>query len=96
MSKSRPSATHAPMAGRAANRHGSCCGAPPGIDCSDYSKSVKDERRIEDAWWRRTEVPQPVTPADPLVDPSDCSHGCNGDCVESGSDRCNFTCHNGR
>lgn len=32
-------------------------------------------------------------PADPLVDPSDCRHGCNGDCVESGSECCNFTCH---
>ena len=28
-----------------------------------------------------------------LFDPSDCQHGCNGDCVTSGSDRCNFTCH---
>lgn len=32
-------------------------------------------------------------PADPLVDPSDCRHGCNGMCVESGSERCDFTCH---
>lgn len=23
----------------------------------------------------------------------DCRHGCNGNCYESGSDRCNFTCH---
>lgn len=23
----------------------------------------------------------------------DCEHGCNGDCRESGSDRCSFTCH---
>lgn len=26
-------------------------------------------------------------------DTSDCTHGCNGDCVMSGNDRCNFTCH---
>lgn len=32
-------------------------------------------------------------PHDPLVDPSDCRHGCNGMCVEGGSDRCDFTCH---
>lgn len=32
-------------------------------------------------------------PHDPLVDPSDCQHGCNGMCVEFGSDRCDFTCH---
>jgi hypothetical protein len=93
MSKSRPSATRAPMAGRAANRHSSCCGAPPGIDCSDYSLTVKDQRRLEGRQWRRTEVPQPAAPLDPLVDLSDCRHGCNGDCVESGSERCDFTCH---
>lgn len=28
--------------------------------------------------------------ADDLLD---CEHGCNGDCVTSGSDRCSFTCH---
>ncbi len=93
MTKSRPSVTRAPMAGRAANRHGSCCGGPPGIDCADFGKSVKDQRHLEDAWWRRTEVPQTAAPFDPLVDLSDCVHGCNGDCVESGSERCDFTCH---
>jgi hypothetical protein len=77
MSKSRSSATRAPMAVRAANR----------------GKTVKDQRHIEDVWWRRTEVPQPPTPIDPLADPSDCVHGCNGDCVESGSEKCGFTCH---
>ena len=29
----------------------------------------------------------------PLYDFSDCRHGCNGDCVESGSERCTFMCH---
>jgi hypothetical protein len=29
----------------------------------------------------------------PYWDFSDCQHGCNGDCVESGSDRCDFMCH---
>lgn len=32
-------------------------------------------------------------PHDPFIDPSDCQHGCNGACVEGGSDRCDFTCH---
>jgi hypothetical protein len=32
------------------------------------------------------------TTAEPL-DSSDCRHGCNGDCHESGSDVCTFTCH---
>lgn len=93
MSKSRPSTTRAPMAGRAANRHGSCCGAPPGIDCSDFGKTVKGQRRIEDAWWQRTEVPQPGVPTAPGEDLSDCMHGCDGGCVESGPERCDFTCH---
>ena len=33
---------------------------------------------------------------DPLIDPSDCRHGCNGDCITSGSERCDFTCHEAR
>lgn len=53
MSKSRPSTTRAPMAGRAANRHGSCCGGPPGIDCSDYGGDAHWQRRVEAREWRR-------------------------------------------
>lgn len=93
MSKSRPSATRAPMAGRAANRHGSCCGAPPGPACVDHALTGGEQRRFEDAAWRRAEVPQPAAAPDLLADLSDCRHGCNGDCVESGSERCDFTCH---
>jgi hypothetical protein len=33
-------------------------------------------------------------PPSPLDDLSDCEHGCNGDCLSPGSDRCNFGCHN--
>ncbi|WP_326642839.1 hypothetical protein OG884_05685 [Streptosporangium sp. NBC_01755] len=29
----------------------------------------------------------------PLDDPSDCRHGCNGDCLVSGSEVCSFVCH---
>lgn len=31
--------------------------------------------------------------ADPLLDTADCQHGCNGDCMQSGSDVCTFSCH---
>lgn len=29
------------------------------------------------------------------MDEPDCLHGCNGDCLTSGSDVCNFMCHAG-
>lgn len=29
----------------------------------------------------------------PLSDPSDCAHGCNGECETWGSERCTFICH---
>lgn len=32
----------------------------------------------------------------PFLDPSDCQHGCNGDCEQSGGERCDFTCHDRR
>lgn len=79
MPKSRPSATRAPMAGR--------------IDSSDYGLNVRGQRHLEDRQWRRAEAPQAAAPFDPLADSSDCVHGCNGDCVESGSERCTFACH---
>lgn len=36
-----------------------------------------------------------TTPHDPREDPSDCHHGCNGDCLtaEYPSEHCDFTCH---
>jgi hypothetical protein len=30
---------------------------------------------------------------DPLDDPSDCAHGCNGECEARGSEACTFLCH---
>lgn len=36
------------------------------------------------------QLPDPPIPGE---DPSDCRHGCNGDCLEGGSDVCTFTCH---
>jgi hypothetical protein len=49
-------------------------------------------RRVDDRTLRR--YADTVVQDDAANDPSDCRHGCNGDCVASGvSDRCNFTCH---
>lgn len=53
---------HGPMLGRAADRHGSCCGAPPGIDCSDYGLTKGAQRRYEDRRWRREEDMDEETP----------------------------------
>jgi hypothetical protein len=55
-------------------------------------------RRVEDQRVRRytdTVVRDEAAAVDADNDPSDCRHGCNGDCVANGSpdDRCNFTCH---
>lgn len=32
----------------------------------------------------------------PFTDYSDCRHGCNGECYESGGESCDFTCHENR
>lgn len=42
-----------PMLGRAADRHGSCCGGPPGIDCADFYKGKKAQRYHEGRQWQR-------------------------------------------
>jgi hypothetical protein len=44
------------------------------------------ERRIAQYGWETGE---------PGYDWSDCKHGCNGDCLTGGSDRCTFVCHGG-
>lgn len=61
----------------------SCCNGP---------RSNRQEKAREKRHWRRELWPEGLLPA-PLVDSSDCLHGCNGDCLESGSDRCTFICH---
>jgi hypothetical protein len=52
-------------------------------------------RRARDQAALRREVADVLgsEPRDPFVDLSDCQHGCNGACLMSGSDRCDFTCH---
>jgi hypothetical protein len=37
--------------------------------------------------------PMAEAPSEPLRDDSDCQHGCNGDCLISGSEVCTFACH---
>lgn len=69
-------------------------GAAWGWHRLDADRKTKYRKAAEERAWRRIEVPQPPTPPSPLEDPSDCIHGCNGDCEVSGSDRCSFTCHN--
>lgn len=64
--------------------------------CQDYD-TVRWRRRIERRDLERELAPvadpEWLASIDPLVDLSDCQHGCNGDCVTSGSERCDFTCH---
>jgi hypothetical protein len=81
------------MAGRASTHHKSCCNSKPGLDCADWTVPARYQRKLESAWWQRTEIPQPAAAVVPGDDLLDCAHGCNGDCIVSGSDRCNFTCH---
>lgn len=45
-----------PLLGRAARRNGSCCGAAPGIDCADYSRTKHQQRQAERRCWRREEA----------------------------------------
>lgn len=57
-----------------------------------------EKRRMklkERRWFRRSLLPEEKLPSG-LEDPSDCMHGCNGDCAVSGGERCNFTCHEKR
>lgn len=61
----------------------SCCNGP---------RSVKQERLREKRTLARELLPAGKL-STPLGDSSDCRHGCNGDCLTSGSEVCNFTCH---
>jgi hypothetical protein len=76
------------MLGR--NRH-SKCGWPRCRFCRDGNE-VRRFKRIE-ARTVAAEVAEVLgtVPQSPLVDLSDCSHGCNGSpCL---SERCTFACH---
>lgn len=82
----------AKMLGRAAHQGFNCpCCSPR----SERPFTKRSQRRVEqrqvraesDAWFR---APAEYNPAS---DPSDCAHGCNGDCEIWGSERCTFLCH---
>jgi hypothetical protein len=67
----------------------------PGPDCSGWDRSTRGRKtaerrqvRAEAVSWRRAPLP-----FDALDDPTDCAHGCNGGCEESGSERCTWLCH---
>jgi predicted NACHT family NTPase len=51
----------------------------------------KAEKR-EVSRYVRAELAAPA-PFDPLFDPTDCQHGCNGSCERFGSEVCTFLCH---
>jgi hypothetical protein len=70
-----------PLSGRLAGREFGRCPA--------RQRRKKDRHALEQ--YVRDELG--TAPCDPLVDESDCRHGCNGHCLASGSERCDFTCH---
>jgi hypothetical protein len=61
----------------------SCCNGP---------RSVKMERAREKRAFARELHPEGLLPS-PLDDPTDCGHGCNGECLAGGSESCTFVCH---
>lgn len=63
-----------------------------GLDCSGAGTDPRWRKRVEQREFARSYAPEGALPT-PLDDPSDCRHGCNGDCLTSGSEVCNFTCH---
>lgn len=65
------------------------------FDTYDWDRSVRSRKARENRQWRR-DIPEEIRllPDDGDLDPiRDCHHGCNGDCVVSGGERCTFTCH---
>lgn len=65
------------------------------INCCNRPRWERSAQRMREtrAWKAVEEVPGYTSPHDPLIDESDCRHGCNGDCHTSGSDRCTISCH---
>ena len=77
------------------------CRAQPGPDCPDWGHSTRGAKRREQRAVR-DETSLLVVPSareadlDRRLTGGDCRHGCNGDCITSGSERCDFTCHEAR
>ena len=80
-----------------------CCpgtrkGLPPGPDCSGGgSMTARYARRMEARWLAAELAPEAdsdwLASIDPLIDVSDCRHGCNG--WPCSSEQCTFICHEG-
>lgn len=72
---------------------------PPGLDCPDKGKDTRAEKRLEQRQFRR-EVELLAEPSwlhvPWLHSGGDCRHGCNGDCLVSGSPVCDLACHDYR
>lgn len=67
----------------------------PGPDCAGHERNTRWRKRVEARAFRREVNTQLRVDGsfDPLMDPSDCEHGCNGDCERAGSEVCTFLCH---
>jgi len=65
-----------------------------GPDCSGAVTSTRRRKRAEKREFARQLLSEGLLTL-PLGDPTDCVHGCNGDCVSSGSDVCTLACHDG-
>ncbi|WP_433363940.1 hypothetical protein [Streptosporangium sp. CA-115845] len=63
-----------------------------GPDCSGGGTDTRWRKRVEQREFARELRPTILLPH-PMEDLSDCRHGCNGDCLVSGSDVCTFACH---
>lgn len=84
------------MAGVYARLRCPVCRAAAGPDCAAAGHAVRDQRHADKAALRRyagTVVQEEAAAVDADNDPSDCRHGCNGECVVSGSEKCSFFCH---
>lgn len=96
MAEPAPPSARDRLAGRYCGQCPTCrSGRDTGPDCAGAGPETPRHRRKTDKRVLRRYVADLLAtePATPLLDPSDCRHGCNGACVEGGSDRCDFTCH---
>lgn len=71
-----------------------------GAGCAVPRRTRSAQRHHERRAWQRNDQepylyfnPRFQREDDYDADPSDCRHGCNGDCITSGSERCTLTCH---
>ncbi|GHE47169.1 hypothetical protein GCM10017673_56240 [Streptosporangium violaceochromogenes] len=66
-----------------------------GPDCAGAASSTRRRKRAEQREFARSLLPEGELPA-PGDDPSDCAHGCNGDCLTYvGEHECGYACHPG-